>query len=205
MSLTLERVSISTSNKKLGPIPSVSLPPVVTCAPDLPCREDCYAVRMMAAGFRGGGVPKAWTRNLRILENHRGDFFDQVQRWLKRNLPAYFRFHIGGDLVDLDYFERLLHVVAVTAPTQHLLFTKRFDLLQAYAGPIPPRLNIVLSGWPGLDIPEELRQRFPVAWMQDGTEERIPADYVKCPGACWSCQLCWALTDAGRDILFHKH
>ena len=39
-------VSISKGNSKMGAIPSVSLPPCITCNPTAPCFKKCYAVKL---------------------------------------------------------------------------------------------------------------------------------------------------------------
>ena len=36
---------ISEKNTKMGWIPSVSLPPIITCRPNAPCKKDCYALK----------------------------------------------------------------------------------------------------------------------------------------------------------------
>lgn len=35
-------LNISEGNSKMDAIPSFSLPPVITCRPDAPCRKECY-------------------------------------------------------------------------------------------------------------------------------------------------------------------
>ena len=40
------RVSISAGNRKMGAIPSVSLPPIVTCPNCKECAKKCYAAKM---------------------------------------------------------------------------------------------------------------------------------------------------------------
>ena len=39
-------VKISTTVSKLGAtIPTINLPPIITCRPDAPCKHGCYALR----------------------------------------------------------------------------------------------------------------------------------------------------------------
>ena len=40
------KISISPGNQKMGFIPSVSLPPVVTCAHGCTCAKKCYAAKL---------------------------------------------------------------------------------------------------------------------------------------------------------------
>ena len=58
------KVSISTGNRKMGEIPSVSLPACTTCNPDAPCFKDCYAVKI-ARIYKTADA--AYKRNLEIL------------------------------------------------------------------------------------------------------------------------------------------
>ena len=67
------KVTISQSNTKLGMIPTISLPPIITCRKNAPCAKDCYGklvngvdvckfgkqwVVSMAAMIREYGNPK---------------------------------------------------------------------------------------------------------------------------------------------------
>ena len=40
------KVSISKGNSKMGAIPSVSLPPITTCAAGCTCAKKCYAAKL---------------------------------------------------------------------------------------------------------------------------------------------------------------
>jgi hypothetical protein len=44
-----------------------------------------------------------------------------------------------------------------------------------------------------------------IAWMQDGTETRIPKGAIECHGNCETCGLCYELPRLGVDVVFHKH
>ena len=62
---------------------------------------------------------------------------------------------------------------------------------------------ILFSAWPGMAFLNPQGHR--VAWMQDGTETRVPADAIACPGNCESCGMCYELERLGHDVVFHKH
>jgi hypothetical protein len=62
---------------------------------------------------------------------------------------------------------------------------------------------IVFSAWPGMTFLNPHGHR--VAWMQDGSETRVPDDAIECPGNCESCGLCFEHDRLGRDVVFHKH
>lgn len=53
-------------------------------------------------------------------------------------------------------------------------------------------------------IPADLRSRYSVAWLDDGSDD-IPANAMPCPGNCENCGACWGLAKRGIDVKFAKH
>ena len=103
---------------------------------------------------------------------------------------------------------RMVAVAQACPKTRFLCFTKQYATVVVHrrlCKPWAPNLNIVVSAWPGLPIPVELRS-FPTAWMRDrkNPDPRIPADAVECDGGCDTCGLCWML-EPGRSVVFDKH
>ena len=97
------KVSISKGNSKMGYIPSVSLPPIVTCAKNCTCAKKCYAAKLCRIY---GTVRKAYARNLEILKNDMDNYFLQVKAAAMVN--KYFRFHVSGDIPDMNYLDRMV-------------------------------------------------------------------------------------------------
>ena len=64
-------------------------------------------------------------------------------------------------------------------------------------------LGAIFSAWPRMKIDNPHDHR--IAWMQDGTEDRVPEDAVECPGNCETCGICFRLRKLHRDVVFHKH
>jgi len=144
-----------------------------------------------------------------------------VNRWIEKNKPGIFRFFDYGDIPDMSYLAGMVDCACRNPETAFLAFTKRFNIISDY-GPIPQpdslgygiwqripdNLSIVLSMWPGMPDPVEQYPGLaglPKAWVQDGTETRIPDDAIQCTGRCDSCGMCWSLKDVGRDVWFRKH
>lgn len=199
------KLHISKGNSKMGAIPSLSLPSGLSCS-SLACKtclHDCYWRRHVEARFPL--VRKQTLHNLNTCmyslseaEAYLNWYFDAP------NAPRLFRIHVGGDFFSLEYFAMWVRVISSHPQTQFLAFTKQFNILLAYDKPIPENFSLILSGWPGMVIPEKLRSHFRIAWMQDGTETRIPSDAIECTGNCTDCHgKCWTLT--GHDVVFHKH
>jgi hypothetical protein len=98
------KIHISPGNTKMGKVPSVSFPPCTTCAPDAPCKKVCYArkaYRMYEA------TRKAYQRNLRIYRRSPVTFWNQLDEYLERKQPRFFRFHVSGDIPDANYLATL--------------------------------------------------------------------------------------------------
>jgi hypothetical protein len=70
-------VCISNGNRKMGQIPSVSLPPIVTCKNCATCAKKCYAAKLARIYPT---VRDSYNRNLEILNEDR-------DAWLAINAP----------------------------------------------------------------------------------------------------------------------
>ena len=205
---------ISTTNSKLGAsIPSFNLLPGVTCSSDAcgHCLKDgCYAVKN---AFRCGyNVDKnrtlsAWAENtalarynLKLLHERLIDWFTAHHTTIK-----LFRIHSSGDFFSESYAFMWFEIASRFPDVRFLAFTKHFDVIRKIPFYELKNFSLVLSGWTGVVIPEDLREYYRCAWCNDGTENRIPEDAMQCPGSCEACGLCWYLSEIGRDTVFTKH
>lgn len=193
------KIHISKGNVKLGTIPNISLPPIETCPPGVICADKCYALKSWR---QYPATRRAWTENLQLYRGNPEDYFQPLQRWLIKHRPEFFRFHVSGDIPDSTYWAFLCETAKVVKGTKFLVFTKRFWLDFTMA---PSNLSVVLSMWPGHDLPTEYAATLPRAWMQGGTEDRVPIDALPCPGNCQSCGACWGLAQKGLDVVFNLH
>ena len=209
-----ENISISEArfNKKIA-CPSISLPPVLTCRKNAPCKQVCYA----GYAFRiYPDVKKAYNRNYELYKANPRKYFELIQACLEKRQPDYFRWHVSGDIPDVKYIKGLCRVCQKTPNTKHLIFTKQYELLiesmnNGYFIYNLKNLSIRISTFPGLNIPDELNS-FPRAYYQPPivgkyagipNENRInPGDYI-CPGKCEPCgRVCWNHSD---NIIFPHH
>jgi hypothetical protein len=93
--------------------------------------------------------------------------------------------------------------IATNAPhTNFLAFTKQWDMVRGIE--FPDNFSLVLSAWTGTTIPEDLRQQYSIAWLDDG-KTQIPENAMECPGHCDTCGACWGLSKMGIDVKFKKH
>jgi uncharacterized protein (DUF2237 family) len=199
----MAKISISPGNRKMGYIPSVSLPPVKTCAAGCTCANKCYAAKLCRIYPT---VRNAYERNLETLYSDPLSYWTQVRAAAK--VARYFRFHVSGDIVDGLYFYDMVLTAQECPGTEFLAFTKCYDIVNDYlssGGTIPANLHVLFSEWPGMAM--DNRYNLPVAHVIfKGTS---PADNWKiCGGNCTECACagvgCWELK-AGEHIAFYEH
>lgn len=191
------KIKISPGNMKLGSIPNISLTPIESCPTEVPCRDFCYCNKAMR---RFASTRAAWATNLAFYRSDPSEYFMQVHAFLEKNKPKLFRWHVAGDIPDYPYYALMNLMAELNAETKFLVYTKNFKI--ATLGRRLSNLSIILSMWPGTQSHPEL-EGFRRAWVQDGTEDRIPAGAIECPGKCDICAQCWEID--GLDIIFHKH
>jgi len=219
--LNKETVSISAGNSKMGKIPSISLPPMLSCPRHAPCFEDgrCYVIKHMKFSV----VVRAFGKNFRIYNDDPERYFKQISGYLDFNEPEYFRFHVGGDIPCQDYYDRIVKLCCAHKKTKFMFMTKCYmdehyihwmkakdysiDPIMSNITlyPVPSNLSIIISSWPGYPIPPYLKAAFPIAYLEDGIEDRIPEDAHHCLKHCDECYFCWFAKEKKKDVVFHLH
>lgn len=197
---------ISLSNSKLGSIPSINLPPIVTCRPDAPCKSTCYACN---GRFRFKNVKQTLVQNLEEWKSDPGKYMQSVIDACTN--VRFFRWHSAGDIPD-EFYLSMMYLVAKMQPEVHFLcFTKKHEMVNLYVSKYgkPKNLNIIFSAW-GDFVPEN-PHNFPMAYvlLESGEgEDRIPARAVPCSGSCNECikdeMNCWKLKP-GMCVVFKQH
>lgn len=204
----LQHVHISKNISKLGAaIPSVNLPPVVTCRPNAPCAasRQCYAMKGCFA-FR---------HNKELLNGNLDLWKANPQRFemdilCSAYLHKFFRWHSSGDIPDASYLKMMVRVAQKCPDTRFLCFTKKYELIDAYLGAhddFPDNLNIVFSAWGAL-LPSN-PHNLPVAYVKFKRQHTdIPPCAFPCSGYCGKCcttgRSCWDLK-RGQSVYFDEH
>lgn len=197
------KVSISKGNSKMGAVPSVSLPPIVTCKNCSSCSKDCYAAKL--ARLRPS-VRDAWQRNLTIVTKDRESYFTQVKA--AAMITRFFRWHVSGDILDIDYLDRMVKLARDLKGTEFLAFTKNYEDVNEYFRnhKKPANLHLIFSlpfDGAKIDNPHNL----PTAAVIFKGQEPAP-EYKICGGNCTECACrgvgCWQLKK-GETIAFNKH
>lgn len=197
-------VKISPGNSKLGAIPSVSLPSVVTCR-TCDCQKKCYACKLERLRPT---VAKAYKHNLEILQQDKETYWREVEASIM--MSRFFRFHVSGDIPDADYFSHMVEIASRNKHCEILCFTKKYEIVNHACSCgmiIPPNLHIIFSAWVGLKMSNPFL--FPEAHVRyrDGSTT-AGENAHECGGNCSECAVtdggCWAL-DRGEQVVFNEH
>ena len=196
------KISISKTNRKMGGIPSFSLPPVITCANCEQCSKKCYALKM--ARFHKS-VGQAWENNLDAYKSNP----DAVKCAILKDayLSNYFRFFVGGDIVDNNFLLLMVDVANSAKNCNFLAFTKKYKIVNDYinaGGVIPNNLKIIFSEW---DKPIPNPHNLPKSKVIFRGEPE-PVNAKICGGNCFDCickgVACWSLEN-NDTIYFYEH
>ena len=208
-------ITISMSNTKMGAIPSFSLMPSMTCPMNAPCAiKGCYMKPLIAMRK---SLRESLVKNTSIAMNNPEEIFNQVCGWLAMYRPVAFRIHVAGDFFNADYLAVWNRIARKNPSVKFFAFTKQFDVLRNYIANIKlaRNLSIILSAWlpdtEGWLPPDDLRKKFPVAWVVDKECKSLSfiagigknVDY--CYGNCESCGKCFSRKRKDGDIAFTKH
>lgn len=145
----------------------------------------CYACKFLHRPI----VRKNWTENTQIIETDPIAFFNGIRAYLAAKRPKLFRYWVGGDFPTQQAVDMSFDVAREYPSTDFLAFTKRwYDRFDFSAR--PKNFAIVYSAWSTLPVPPN---DCPIAWCNDGRENRIPSTAIKCAGRCDQCGVCWYL------------
>lgn len=207
------RVCISKGNRKMGDIPSVSLPAIVFCIKICACLAYCYAKRMQ--NFRKN-VREAYIRNMKILLENPEEFWRQVKEAVRKN--RFFRYHVSGEIPNYEYFLKMVETASENPENDQLCFTKMYDIVNEYIdknGFYPKNLHILFSGDKNLEMNNPYHIPEAHIEFKDGTfTGEIKKNAVACSGNCSHCSMagegCWALeiaesSDEVQQVILKQH
>ena len=181
---------ISTGNNKIGKTLNVSLPPILTCANCKECKMYCYDIK--ACLQYPNTVINARIRNLVILQKDRNEYFNRIEKRIqRRKLNKAFRWHVAGDIVDYDYFDRMVTIATNHPDWIFWTYTKNYPIVNEWIRNhgetkenLPKNLSVMFSEWKGLPMVNPYNM--PVfSVFFDGDE--LPENAYICPGNCDIC------------------
>ncbi len=201
--MTNDQISISKGNSKLGAIPSVSLPACVTCNPDAPCFNKCYARRIE---YRYKQSRAAYAHNLTVLQTAPAHYWLQVKA--AAITTRFFRYHVSGDIPNGHYLKMMIQTANELPHTNFLAFTKQYHIINDFlndGGTIPENLKIIFSNWGAWKC--ENPHNLPACEIILKGSEPAP-NWKICGGNCTACACagigCWELKN-GETIAIYEH
>ena len=186
-------MAISKGNRKIGRVMNVSLPPIMTCANCAECMLYCYDIK--ACLQYPATVIDARIRNLSILLKDRDDYFNRIDVAMsRRRKNKFFRWHVAGDIVDIDYFDRMIYNARRHPDFVIWTYTKNYKVVNAWIDAngrdaIPANMHIMFSKWDGMPMDNPHNMPVFACRMKDGNKDAMAWDTMwKCPGNCDVCK-----------------
>ena len=179
---------ISCGNIKIGRVLNVSIAPIITCMNCNECKGYCYDVK---ACIQYGNVRNARAYNTALALYNREKYFSDIRvKLARRRKNKYFRWHVAGDILDMEYW----------------IVNRYCDLNGKDA--IPENLHIMYSKWDGLPMANPYK--FPVfaCRLKNGnvdTSDDWFARTFKCPGNCDICKEKKCGCIGGQDTYADEH
>ena len=190
MAMPIEAIKlcISSGNRKIGKAMNVSLPPILSCGNCKECKHFCYDIR---ACLQYKNVIDARVRNYVILLRDRDLYFSTIDKaCTRRKTNKMFRWHVSGDIIDLDYFCRMVEIARNHPDFIFWTYTKMYHIVNEYCDKygkesIPANLSVMFSEWRGMETVNpygfgEFRALY--------ENEEIPESTYYCPGNCDICK-----------------
>ncbi len=181
------RLHISKGNRKIGMVHNFSMAPGITCANCSGCLAYCYDIK---AVLQYKNVVKARAENTVLMQLYRGATFDAIDKYISaQKAHKYFRWHVSGDILDVDYFDSMVRIARNHPDWIFWTYTKNYRAVNAWLDAntkdaLPANLSVMFSVWNGMPCPNP-HDMPTFTCIQEGM---TPApDLWKCPGNCDAC------------------
>jgi len=199
------KMAISKGNRKIGRVMNVSLPPLLTCANCAGCSKLCYDIK--ACLQYPDTVIDARMRNLTILQKDREEYFRRINDAIsRRRKHKFFRWHVAGDVVDIDYFSRMVGIAFLHPDFKFWTYTKNYAVVNRWVDEngrdaLPSNLSVMFSEWRGM--PMDNPHGFPE--FRVVFKDETPPEGFYCPGNCDACKEIGRGCIVGETTYCHEH
>jgi len=199
------KMAISKGNRKIGRVMNVSLPPLLSCANCSGCSKLCYDIK--ACLQYPDTVIDARMRNFAILQKDREEYFRRINDAIsRRRLHKFFRWHVAGDIIDADYFARMVEIARRHPDFKFWTYTKNYAVVNEWVDKngrdaLPANLSVMFSEWRGM--PMDNPHGFP-EFRVVFKDETPPAGFY-CPGNCDVCKEINRGCIAGETTYCNEH
>lgn len=199
-------LAVSVGNMKIGRSLNVSLAPILTCANCSGCKGYCYDVK---ANLQYPNVVDARARNTALLLEDRDAYFRRIDEAIsRRRAHKFFRWHVAGDIVDVDYLARMVDIARAHPDFVFWTYTKNYSAVNEYCErrggrvAIPGNLSIMFSEWRGMPMDNPYGfPEFSVVFKDDPVK---PVGHY-CPGNCDICKAQHRGCIAGETTYCNEH
>ena len=137
----------------------------------------------------------------------------------------YFRFFVSGDVFSKELMNSICNIAKRNTGVNFWMYTKQYALISQFIGKTPSNLTVLISCW-GDFCPSiyengkyaELEKHFPLAYLDDGTENtkkymNVKKEKIICPctdddeviAHCDTCKKCFEVGNLKGNIVFKKH
>ena len=183
------KLHISKGNRKIGLTHNFSMAPGITCANCSGCIKFCYDIK---ACWQYLNVRIARAENTAMMYMDRAKTFAQIALYISRaKAHKYFRWHVSGDILDTDYFDRMVKIAQQFPDWTFWTYTKAYMFVNEWIRShgetkeaIPSNLSVMYSEWDGM--PMDNPYGMPTFRCIMPGQEPAP-DAWKCPGNCEAC------------------
>ena len=203
-------LTMATGNRKLGPfICGLSMPNIITCRADAPCKTGCYCNKGPQAY---ANIKGTYLKNYILYLKDPKKFFEQLNSYFKLHCYKFCRFFDSGDIPDAKFFDGLVKICNKNKNMRFLMYTKQYEIVNdfiANGGKIPKNFKIYFSTWD-----KEWHSKLPnpygfkIAYCDFKNEQltpELPQEAIHCPGSkttCSQCRFCWT---KDLPVIFGQH
>lgn len=201
------KICISKGNRKIGRVMNVSLLPIRTCANCSGCHKICYDIK---ACLQYVNVLDARVRNTVLATYHREEYFARIEDAIsRRRAHKFFRWHVAGDILDIDYFARMVEIARRHPDFVFWTYTKNYTVVNEYvrsnggsiSEAMPTNFTVMFSEWRGMQMVNPYGfPEFRVVF-KDETE---PEGFY-CPGNCDICKAAHRGCVANETVYCREH
>lgn len=183
------KLHISTGNRKIGRTHNFSIAPGITCKNCSGCIAFCYDIK---ACLQYLNVRIARAENTAMMLLDREATFAKIDAYISRKrLHKFFRWHVSGDILDIDYFDRMCQIAAKHPEWTFWTYTKNYwavnEWIKAHGGnksAVPSNLSVMFSVWNGMECPNPYNMPT-FTCIMEGMEPDLKE--WRCPGNCDAC------------------
>lgn len=204
------KLCISRGNRKIGRVMNVSTMPGLACGNCIHCLGYCYDIK--ACAQYSETVIDARVRNYVLAMYHRNVFFARIaQACSRRRTNKFFRWHVAGDILDADYFARMVQIARLFPEFVFWTYTKMYGIVNAWIrdnGPLPDNLHVMFSVWDGMPCPNPYGLPVYVCRLRDGNKDMPDSEIYSlyhCPGNCDVCKAAGRGCVAGESAYIDEH